>query len=278
MNGWIACDKPSGLTCVKIANIAKRITKQKCIGHIGTLDPLATGIVTFALGEATKLIPYLFHPTKIYEFAIHWGVARDTDDAEGRITQTSSLVPKPEDIERATQHFTGIQQQIPPLYSAIHINGVRAYKMVRKGESVELPSREVNILELQWLGDNRFRVTCQAGTYVRSLARDMAHYLGTVGHVEWLKRVSDGLFSTNSLNLWTGSNEKEPYLHAPEALMGHLPRVDLSEQEMAKFERGMSLENHTPQSGWVSVFYEEKLRGIASWEDNQIKPHRLLWR
>lgn len=277
MNGWVACDKPLRISCVGVARAAKRLTGQKRVGHVGTLDPLATGLVTLALGEARKLIPYLIHPTKTYEFAIHWGESRDTDDAEGRITQISSVIPSEGAIQAALPHFIGQQLQVPPLYSAIHINGVRAYHLARKGLECDIPPRQVYIEDLQWLGGNNFRVVCQSGTYVRSLARDMAQFLGTVGHVAWLRRICDGLFSTNAEHVWSCSRDDMPYVHKPESLMGAYPRVDFNDDQLRLFQMGMPVADDIEKQTWVCVYHDDHLRGVAKWEEGFLKPHRFLW-
>lgn len=274
-HGWIACDKPLEFGCVKAARIVKRLFNQKRVGHVGTLDPLATGVLTLALGEATKLIPYLDHHKKTYEFGIHWGEARDTDDAAGRVTATSSVTPSERDIRDALPHFMGDIKQIPPLYSAIHINGVRAYHLARRNENMTMPERTVCIKELHYLENNAFRVTCGTGTYVRSLARDISQFLGTVGHVAWLRRTSDGLFSTQH-DLWPCDYNVPPRLYQPDELIQYLAKAHIETEWNQKFRQGMPVPTDIVYNDWVAVYCENILQGIATWHDESIQPHRIL--
>lgn len=275
-SGWIACDKPSGMGCVGVARSLKRMFCQKRIGHLGTLDPLASGVLTLALGEATKLIPYLQHTSKVYEFTIRWGEARDTDDATGRMTATSDIVPSDEAIYGVLALFVGRIKQIPPLYSAIHINGTRAYQLARQGKVCDMPEREVDIYQLDYLAEGRqFRVTCGSGTYVRSLARDMAHALGTVGHITSLRRTHDGLFSIHE-NLWPYQPTVRAHLYAPETLIQHLPCVHLDDDQIRVFRQGGFVKGNPAYLGWIATYHNEQLCGISTWKDGCLRPHRVL--
>ena len=178
VHGWVVLDKPVGMTSTHAVSVVKRLFSAKRCGHAGTLDPLASGALPIALGEATKTVPFVMDGRKLYRFAIQWGEERDTDDAEGRAVSVSNERPSPEAIRTLLPSYTGLIQQVPPRYSAIKIEGERAYDLARDGEQVELASRPVEIgrLELVDVPDRDYAVLeaeCGKGTYIRSLARDL---------------------------------------------------------------------------------------------------------
>lgn len=193
MHGWIIIDKPKGMTSTRAVAIVKRLFKAKKAGHGGTLDPLASGVLPIALGEATKTLSHILEGPKAYRFQVKWGEARSTEDCEGEVTATSTHLPTRADIEEVLPQFRGCISQIPPAYSAIHVKGQRAYTLARQGEVFELPPRWVTITSLTLVDAEResatFEVTCSKGTYVRSLARDIALKLGTCGHLIGLRRL-----------------------------------------------------------------------------------------
>lgn len=199
VNGWICLDKPYGLTSTQAMARVRRILNAQKAGHAGTLDPMATGILPIALGEATKTVPYAQDGIKTYEFTLTFGEERDTCDSEGEITAMSDIRPAPEQINAILPQFLGDIEQIPPAFSAIKIDGQRAYDLARAGEEVEMEPRQVYIEDLKFHGMQGdlagFEVTCGKGTYVRSLARDIARALGTCGYVSALKRTAVGPFT-----------------------------------------------------------------------------------
>lgn len=199
VHGWLVLDKPLGLTSTQALGKARRLIGGKKVGHGGTLDPLATGILPLAFGEATKLIPYVMDGVKEYAFTITWGEQRTTDDAEGEAMATSPVRPMESAIRQALPAFVGLIEQTPPAFSAIKIDGVRAYDLARRGDVPSMVSRQVlvQILNLVACTDADhavFHVTCGKGTYVRSLARDLALSLGTYGYVSALRRTRVGPF------------------------------------------------------------------------------------
>jgi tRNA pseudouridine55 synthase len=199
IDGWLVLDKPQGMTSTEAVTFIKKLWSPEKVGHAGTLDPLATGILPIALGEATKTVAYAMEGMKTYSFTVRWGIERDTDDAEGQVTQTSELRPTIEDIETILSQFCGNIQQIPPQFSAIKVQGERAYDIARTGEAVELKSREVYVesLKISDMPDEEttvFHCQCGKGTYVRSLARDLGRVLGCFGHVIALRRTRVGSF------------------------------------------------------------------------------------
>ncbi|HEX2582143.1 MAG TPA: tRNA pseudouridine(55) synthase TruB [Dongiaceae bacterium] len=200
IDGWIALDKPAGISSAQAVAAVKRGLDARKVGHAGTLDPLATGILPIALGEATKTIPYLIEDAKEYRFTLRFGEERTTDDAEGEILRTSPVRPTDHAIGEALGHFTGDIQQVPPAYSAIKVAGKRAYSLARAGTQPVLEARRVHIdaiaLEERPEPDQAILwVRCGKGTYIRALARDLARYLGTVGHATELRRLRVGPFT-----------------------------------------------------------------------------------
>ncbi|RFZ88863.1 tRNA pseudouridine(55) synthase TruB [Shinella sp. WSJ-2] len=192
VSGWLILDKPFDFGSTEAVSKIKWLFKAQKAGHAGTLDPLASGMLPIALGDATKTVPYVMDGRKIYEFTVTWGEERTTDDLEGEVTQSADKRPTADEIQAILADYTGIIQQIPPQFSAIKIAGERAYDLAREGEVVEIPSREVEIHRLTLIGSDentaRFEVECGKGTYVRALARDFGRQLGCYGHISSLRR------------------------------------------------------------------------------------------
>ncbi|HEU0146497.1 MAG TPA: tRNA pseudouridine(55) synthase TruB, partial [Bradyrhizobium sp.] len=193
IHGWVVLDKPIGMTSTQAVAVAKRLFNAKRAGHAGTLDPLASGGLPIALGEATKTVPFVMDGRKVYRFTTCWGEERDSDDADGKVVGISDRRPTAEAIEGLLPSFTGSIEQVPPRFSAIKVEGERAYDLARAGQSVELASRAVEIHRLALaetpdLDHAIFEAECGKGTYVRSLARDIGRQLGCLGHVSALRR------------------------------------------------------------------------------------------
>tara|TARA_R110002124_G_scaffold9547_15_gene48988 strand:- start:5658 stop:6560 length:903 start_codon:yes stop_codon:yes gene_type:complete len=199
ISGWVVLNKPYDMTSTQAVGKVRWLFGAAKAGHAGTLDPLATGILPIALGEATKAVPQVQDGTKIYRFAIAWGSATTTDDTEGAVIATSEVRPDQAALEAVLPRFTGTILQRPPIYSALKIDGERAYDLARAGETVELAPRAIDVdaIELIEHGSDRsvLEVTCGKGTYVRSLARDIGEVLGTRGHVSMLHRAAVGPFN-----------------------------------------------------------------------------------
>jgi tRNA pseudouridine55 synthase len=199
VHGWVIIDKPQGMTSTQVVAAVRKIFDAQKAGHAGTLDPMATGVLAIALGEATKTVPYAMDSEKTYRFTARWGEGRDSDDAEGAVTGTSDVRPTREAIEAAIPGFVGEITQTPPIYSAIKVDGARSYDLAREGEAVELQPRTVQVLEARLISQPdadhaEFEMRCGKGTYVRAWVRDMARKLGTVGHVSRLRRAAVGGF------------------------------------------------------------------------------------
>jgi tRNA pseudouridine55 synthase len=222
VHGWVILDKPVGMTSTQGVAAVRRIFNAQKAGHAGTLDPLATGILAIALGEATKTVAYAMDADKTYRFTATWGEARDSDDAEGKVTATSDRRPTRAEIEAMLPRFTGALIQVPPAYSAIKVDGARAYDLAREGEEVVLDPRRVEVFEARLLEVRpdaaEFEILCGKGTYVRSWVRDIALALGTVGHVSALRRTRLGAWDENSA---VGLDTLTPFMHSP-AAFGYL--------------------------------------------------------
>ncbi|MGI0526107.1 tRNA pseudouridine(55) synthase TruB [Rhizobium giardinii] len=192
VSGWLILDKPLDLGSTEAVSKIKWLFKAQKAGHAGTLDPLASGMLPIALGDATKTVPYVMDGRKIYEFAVAWGEERSTDDLEGEVVQSSDARPSEEDIRALLPKYTGVISQVPPQFSAIKIAGNRAYDLAREGETVDIPARVVEVFRLSLLGCTpnlaHFEIECGKGTYVRSLARDFGRDLGCFGHIASLRR------------------------------------------------------------------------------------------
>ncbi|MCX2724453.1 tRNA pseudouridine(55) synthase TruB [Roseibium salinum] len=204
INGWLVLDKPYGITSNEALSRIKRIFSPQKVGHAGTLDPRASGLLPVAFGEATKTVPFVMDGRKVYRFEVTWGVETDTDDTEGEVTATSDLRPAPDAIAAVLGEFTGTILQVPPKFSAIKVDGERAYDLARDGEDVTLEARPIDVHRLDLVecpDENRavFEAECGKGTYVRALARDLGRRLGTRGHVTALRRLLVGPFGEDDM-------------------------------------------------------------------------------
>jgi len=268
ISGWVVVDKPVGPTSTHVVSKVRRAFNAQKAGHAGTLDPLGSGILPVALGEATKTVPYLVDATKDYRFAVRWGEQRATDDREGEVTATSDVRPTRDAILAALPAYVGEISQIPPRFSAIKVNGERAYDLARDGEEVELKARTVEILDLRLVdqpSDDEavFEMTCGKGTYVRSLARDLAQDLGTFGHVAMLRRLRVGPFGEEdavALEALTESapqiavetapdlgnsppapDPKAPFLLPLETALDDIPALAVSGNDAARLKQGQAV-------------------------------------
>jgi len=219
VHGWVVLDKPEGVTSTQAVSIVRRVFDAKKAGHAGTLDPMATGVLAIALGEATKTVPYAMDAEKTYRFTACWGEARSTDDTEGEVTGTSPARPARSDIEAALPAFTGMIVQTPPAFSAIKVAGERAYDIARDGETPELQPRTVFVRQAHLLAmpdddHAEFEILCGKGTYVRAWVRDLALHLGTCGHVGRLRRTRVGGFSADDA---IGLESLKGFMHSPAA-------------------------------------------------------------
>jgi tRNA pseudouridine55 synthase len=251
INGWINVWKPVGQSSMQAVAQARRLFNAAKAGHAGTLDPLAEGILPIAFGEGTKLIPLLQDGLKTYRFHVQWGVQTTTDDAEGDVSATSAVRPSQEAIRDVLQDFEGVIAQVPPAYSAVKIDGQRAYKLARAGEEVVIQPREVYIDSLELVemvnaDEAIFEVICGTGTYVRSLARDMAEKLGTKAHCSAIIRTKVGGFHEDEAILLENCEEMEhsarlELLHPLAFGLDDILAVALRDDEAQRLLHGQSL-------------------------------------
>jgi tRNA pseudouridine55 synthase len=287
-SGWLIIDKPLDLTSTRVGSIVRRTLGLEKIGHIGTLDPLATGVLTLALGEATKAIPYYNILHKTYDFEVTWGESRSTDDREGEILETSLVRPTLEKIQSLLPKFVGKIEQVPPVFSAIKISGRRSYEMARSGHPVISVPRNVVIHSLEvvkWLNIDQcqFRVVCGSGTYVRSLGRDMAIALGTVGYISELRRIQDGKFSVKdaiSLEKLKEIAHKEGVYQCIKpirAVLDDIPAVAVSASDIEKLRLGQRIKSHSSfDQNLVAIYDHDRLVAIATFQDGYWQPKRVF--
>jgi tRNA pseudouridine55 synthase len=300
VNGWLVLDKPVGMTSTHAVSVVKRHFQAKRAGHAGTLDPLASGLLPIALGEATKTVPFVMDGRKTYRFSVRWGEERDTDDAEGRVTATSDERPTDAAVRALLPRFTGTIEQVPPRFSAVKIEGERAYDLARDGEVVELKPRAVEIhrLELVESPDADHAVLaaeCGKGTYVRALARDLGRMLGCFGHVAALRRTAVGPFTEDvatSLELLQrvgppGSEGETAGQAAPslpllpvEAGLAALPALRVSSADAGRLARGQAVllrgRDAPVMEGWVAVSAHGSLLALAQVEKGELHPRRIF--
>ncbi len=249
VNGWLVLDKPQGMTSTHAVSRLKRIFNAKKAGHAGTLDPLATGILPIAFGEATKTVPFVQDGEKAYRFTVKWGTETDSDDADGAVTKTSERRPEREDIEALLPRFIGTIMQTPPIYSAIKVNGERAYDLAREGEEVVLAAREVTIHALRLTSftpeEAVLEAECGKGTYVRAIARDLGQLLECYGHVTALRRTRVGPFREEDAVPLAEleAEDAQPFedLLSVQAGLTELPCVVVDRNAAARLRRGQSL-------------------------------------
>ena len=295
VHGWLVLDKPVGMTSTQAVAVIKRLFDAQKAGHAGTLDPLATGLLPIALGEATKSCSYVVDGRKAYRFTVSWGAETTTDDAEGEITNTSDARPAPAEIEAILPRFIGEISQIPPTFSAIKINGERAYDLARDGETPALVARPVVIEELTVVSQpdestTVFEAVCGKGTYVRALARDMGRLLGCYGHVSGLRRTRVGPFdedvAQNLEELQDASKMAAAMdlltvkLLPVEAVLDDLVRVDVSSADASRLRRGQSVlmrgRDAPIQTGLAYAMSKGHLVGVGELEKGEFRPTRVF--
>ena len=296
VHGWIVLDKPVGMTSTHAVAVIKRLFSAKRAGHAGTLDPLASGCLPIALGEATKTVPFVFDGRKTYRFTIRWGEERDTDDAEGRVAATSAVRPDVAAIQALLPRFTGTIEQIPPRFSAIKIDGERAYDLARDGEVVELKPRTVEIYRLELLEtpdpDHAvLAAECGKGTYVRALARDLGRALGALGHVSALRRDRVGPFGEAEMisleqlealchRAAAGEQNLADVLLPIETALDDIPALAVSPADAARLQRGQAVllrgRDAAIFSGIVAVACGGAIVAIAEIDRGEIVPKRVF--
>ena len=249
ISGWLVVDKPAGMTSTAVVNKVRWALQAAKAGHAGTLDPAATGVLAVALGEATKTVPYITDALKAYRFAVRFGTATNTDDAEGEVIARSDSRPSDEEIKEALQGFVGEIMQVPPKFSAVKIDGQRAYKLAREGEEVEIAARPLWVEELVLIdrpdADTAvLEMVCGKGGYVRAIARDLGEKLGCHGHVDWLRRTWSGPFeaeeglSIEQIDLLAHDPALDTHIQPLEAGLHDLPEVRCTPEAAARLRNG----------------------------------------
>ncbi len=297
VHGWIVLDKPLGLTSARAVAAVKRILGAQKAGHAGTLDPLATGVLPIALGEATKTMSFALGGPKAYRFTLAWGEQRTTDDAEGDVTATSAVRPARAQIEAALPRFTGALMQTPPAFSALKVGGARAYDLARGGAEVALKPRPVSIHALTLLalpdpGHARFEARVGSGTYIRALARDLGLALGTLAYVTELQRISVGCFTLDraislaELEALGHSAATSGHLLPLETALDDIPALALTESQAKALRCGQAVTPLHPQDraridqigegARICATSGGKLVALAEVASGEIRPLRVM--
>lgn len=287
-NGWLVLDKPLGITSAQAVGRVKRLLNPRKIGHGGTLDPLASGILPLALGEATKAFQFVAANSKTYHFTVAWGAERTTDDLEGEVTLTSDSRPSEAEILAALPRFTGEIMQAPPAFSAIMVDGQRAYDRARAGEELIMEARPVHVESLILLSRDAdsatFEMACGKGTYVRSIARDLGRVLGCYGHVTLLRRTQVGKFhENNAISL----EKLEELVHSAAvnerllpiaSVLDDIPAVELDPMSARRLSQGQTipLPSPMPEGTIVQVLCDGRLALIAKAEEGALKTVRVF--
>jgi len=295
INGWVVLDKPIGMTSTQAVGKVRWLFQAQKAGHAGTLDPLATGILPIALGEATKTVPYAVDGQKSYRFTVRWGAETDTDDAEGQAVESSDAAPTRDAIDALLPSFIGEVMQTPPAFSAIKIDGQRAYDLARQGESVQLEARPVQIdrLDLVAMPDaltSVFEAECGRGTYVRAIARDIGRTLGCFGHVIALRRTRVGPFQEaqavtlseleDAASLEDGGIEIKTMLRPVESALAELLEVTVSQSDAARLARGQTVllrgRDAPVMSGEAFALSKGTLIALCEIERGELRPLRVF--
>jgi tRNA pseudouridine55 synthase len=296
VHGWVVLDKAVGMTSTQAVGAIKRLFQCKRAGHAGTLDPLASGCLPIALGEATKTVPFVMDGRKVYRFTVRWGEERDTDDADGRVVATSEQRPARDAIEALLPRYTGTIAQAPPRFSAIKVDGERAYDLARDGETVDLAARPVEIHRLELVNTPNadhaeFEAECGKGTYVRALARDLGRDLGCLGHIRSLRREAVGPFGENDMisleqlaamchRAAAGEASLADALMPVETALDDIPALAVSRADAARLQQGQAVLLRGRDApifrGTVYVTASGRLVALAEVNRGEIVPKRVF--
>ncbi|MGH6818126.1 MAG: tRNA pseudouridine(55) synthase TruB [Methylovirgula sp.] len=283
INGWVVLDKPVGITSTQAVAQLKHVFNAKKAGHAGTLDPLASGVLPVALGEATKTVPFVQDGEKVYRFTIAWGAETDSDDVDGTVVARSELRPEAAEIRAALPQFTGRILQRPPAFSAIKVGGERAYDLARDGEMPDLAPRPVLIHALALVASDRdaasFEARCGKGCYVRALARDLGRVLGCLGHVAALRRTRVGPFTEKEAVRLAQLSETPDGLLGVEAGLTEMPRVAVDREAAARLRRGQSIllrGREAPMAGQAYASCGGVVVAVGAIEHGELVPGRVF--
>ncbi|MFD0917425.1 tRNA pseudouridine(55) synthase TruB [Pseudahrensia aquimaris] len=292
VSGWLVLDKPYELGSTQAVGKVRWLFQAQKAGHAGTLDPLATGVLPIALGEATKTVPYVTDGEKAYRFTVQWGAQTNTDDIEGEVILTSAARPKRAEIEVLLPEFIGEIDQVPPAFSAIKIDGKRAYAEARAGKAVQLEARKVQVDQFKLIDcpdDDHavFEVVCGKGTYVRAFARDLGQRLGCFGHITALRRTfvepfeeSDCISLADLMALEGDLDALDAFLISPRAAMHGFPELRVSEDEARRIRLGNSIilrgRDAPAEEEDACAIYKGKLIAIGDVTKGTFQPKRVL--
>ena len=292
VHGWLIFDKPKGMNSTRAVGLVKSLYDAAKAGHAGTLDPLATGVLPIALGEGTKTVPFVVEGSKVYRFTVRFGIETDTDDAEGKVTASSDRRPSSPEIEATLPRFTGEIIQVPPRFSALKVEGARAYELARDEEQFELEPRPVSIARLTLVAhpdkDHCILETeCGKGTYVRALARDLGRALGSHGHVAALRRTRVGPFGEDRAvsveRLEALASDRDDLVAALEpveiALRG-IPALAVSAADAARLRRGQPVllrgRDAPILAGTIYAMARGTLVAVGEVSEGELKPRRIF--
>lgn len=290
VSGWLVVDKPAGITSTAVVNKVRWAFDAQKAGHAGTLDPDATGVLAVALGEATKTVPYITDALKCYRFLVRLGVSTRTDDAEGEVIATSDLRPTDDEIAAALAAFRGEIMQIPPQFSAVKIDGERAYDLARDGETVEIAARELWVESLEMIARPNadhveLEMVCGKGGYVRAIARDLGAALGCHGHVQWLRRTWSGPFdaedgiSLDTIDRLARTDELETHLLPLEKGLADLPELPCTPEGAVRLRNGnpgmvISANCEYGDEAWAS--YQGQPIAVGIYKAGELHPSRVF--
>jgi tRNA pseudouridine55 synthase len=290
VHGWVVLDKPLGMTSTQAVGAVRRLFEAQKAGHAGTLDPLATGILPIALGEATKTVPFAVDGEKAYRFTVRFGVETDTDDAEGQVIRTSEKLPTMQEIDSILADFTGEISQVPPKFSAIKVEGNRAYDLARSGEDVVLEPRWIVVEDLRLIemteGAAVLEAECGKGTYVRALARDMGRALGSAAHVINLRRTRVGAFDEavsvklDALRAAAEAGDIAAHLRPVEAALDDIPGLSVGAGDAANLARGQAVlvrgRDAPVLNGAAYAHFKGRILALGELEKGAFRPTRVF--
>lgn len=297
VHGWLVIDKPSGMTSTAVVNKVKWLLDARKAGHGGTLDPMATGLLPIAFGEATKTVSHVMDGTKAYRFTLRWGAETNTDDAEGEVVQESDVRPGRAAVENALTRFVGRIEQVPPKFSAVKIDGVRAYKLAREDKAVTLNAREIDIHDIRVIAEPdadhmEFAVVSGKGAYMRALARDIARATGGFGHISALRRTAVGPFdaedaiSLDELGSIGQIAAREQKLLPVETALDDIPALAVTESEAMRLRNGqpvsllrkVDLQRIAELDSGDTVLAKTRTKPVAlvRYAAGEVKPFRVL--
>ncbi|MEY4983543.1 MAG: hypothetical protein RIR62_1809 [Pseudomonadota bacterium] len=290
VSGWVVIDKPAGITSTSVVNKVKWAFQAQKAGHAGTLDPAATGLLAVALGEATKTVPYITDALKCYRFMVRLGAATTTDDAEGTILETAAHRPSDADIAAALPAFRGDIQQVPPQFSAVKVDGERAYDLAREGEAMDLAARPLWVESLEIVArpdaDHvELEMVCGKGGYVRSIARDLGRALGCLGHVAWLRREWSGPFSCadavtlDRIEELARTDDIDALLKPLELGLADLPELPATPEGAARLKNGnpgmvFASDVDWGEEAWAS--YQGRAVAVGIYKSGELHPSRVF--